>query len=222
MKRRSVIIAVVVALLATGGWWFLLYTPKDEHLAQVEIEIDGLLAQQQQLRNEITQLRQVEADEENLRADLARLDDYIPHGPAQPSVIRQFQTSADAAAVEITSLTFGDPVAVVDAPARPGSDLTLAEIPVSMVVEGSYFQVVDFFRRLEVEIPRAVLVEAITMGEGADSFPQLATTWNGSVFAEVPIIAVPPPAAPPTADAGVGGDAPAETASSPTTPGDRT
>ena len=196
MRNRSVVVALVVALLATAGWWFGLYSPQNQRLAQVQTEIDGLIAQQQGLRNDITELRQVQADEAQIRAALTRLEDYIPSGVEESRVIRQLQASADAAGVDITSMTFAQPAALVDAPPAPTPDVTLAEIPVTMVMEGGYFQVVDFFRRLEVDLPRALLVNSITLAEGADGFPQLSTTWAGDVFAEVPVVPVPPPAAP--------------------------
>ncbi|HZL05760.1 MAG TPA: type II secretion system protein GspM, partial [Coriobacteriia bacterium] len=116
MRNRSVVIALVVALLATAGWWFGLYSPKDQQLAQVQTEIDGLAGQQQQLRNEITQLREVESNQVQIRADLTRLEDYIPSDPEQPSVMRQLQESADAAGVDIASVTFGKPAPVLGAP----------------------------------------------------------------------------------------------------------
>ena len=45
----------------------------------------------------------------------------------------------------------------------PGT--TLTNIPVTMVVHGGYFRTVDFFRRVEVDVPRAVLVQTVNIAE---------------------------------------------------------
>lgn len=209
MRNRSVAVAVLIALIATAGWWFALYNPQNEQLAAVELEIDGLLARQQQLRNELTTLQQVQADEEEIRAALERLLGYIPEGTTEPQMVRQLQASADSAGVDISSLTLGDPALMVEAPPGQGSELALAEIPLTMVMEGTYFQVVDFLRRLETEGDRAVLVESITMAEAVDGFPQLTTTWAGDIFAELPVVMpdVVAPTTPPVDPNAAGGDA---------------
>jgi Tfp pilus assembly protein PilO len=188
MTPRIAIAAVAAAaVLLTVAFWFLLYNPLRQEQADLRDEIAALETRQVQLRNEITQLEEIEANELEIRAALARLEDYIPTGTAQPTAIRQLQVSADAAGVQITSVTFGSPEVVLDAPATGDDGTALAAIPMTVVVEGGYFQKVDFFRRLEVDVPRAILVQSISMGPGGPGFPTLATTASGQLFAVVPV-----------------------------------
>ena len=85
-------------------------------------------------------------------------------------------------------------------------DTTLASIPITMVVDGGYFRIVDFFRRLEVEVPRAVLVESVSVEEQQDAgFPTLRATWTGQMFAVLP-----------AEDVGTAGGAPAAPQATPT------
>ena len=84
-------------------------------------------------------------------------------------------------------MTFAAPRLVEGAPATGEEGTALAEIPVTMIIEGGYFQAVDFFRRLEVRVPRAALLENISIAEGTEQFPSLATTWSGRLFAVVPV-----------------------------------
>jgi Tfp pilus assembly protein PilO len=191
--RMPLIVGFLVALLVTVAFFFLLWQPRSEEQAELEDEIATLQARQVQLNNEIRQLEEVQANELQIRAALARLEEFIPTGTAQPTVIRQFQLSADAAGVEITSVTFGAPVVVDQAPPTGDPTLGLASIPVTMVTEGGYFQQVDLFRRLEVDVTRAVLVNSVAMSAGGDGFPVLATTWAGRLYALVPVDAPPPP-----------------------------
>jgi len=192
--RRAPIIGLLLAILAGAAFYFLLYSPKSEEQAALEAETQQFQAQAQDLRNQIAQLRDIEARQVEIRAQLARLEEYIPTGIAQPSIVRQFQLQADAAGVAILSVTFGEPVAVVDAPTTGLPDTSLVQIPVTMVVDGGYFQAVDFFRRLEFEVTRAILVQNVNIAEAEDGFPLLSTTWGGQLFAVAPVVPAAAPA----------------------------
>lgn len=192
MRNRAVLIAVAVALILAIAFWFLLYKPARERQAVVEAETAELEQQQASLQAQIAQLRDIESRQVEIRAALARLEEFIPAGPAQPTAIRQFQRAADSAGTEIATITFSEPTVPAAAEGTAPSDTgqpgtTLANIALSMTVEGGYFQVVDFFRRLEVDVPRAVLVESVSLAEaGEEGFPTLSADWSGQLFAVVP------------------------------------
>jgi Tfp pilus assembly protein PilO len=218
MRFSPPIVAIVVALVLTLAFWFLLYKPASDQQAVVESEIATLEDQQRTLQTQIDQLRDVEARQVEIRAALARLEEYIPSGPAQPTAIRQFQRASDAAGTEITTIIFGEPTvpeaAAEAAPADTGvPGTTLANIPVTMTIEGGYFQVVDFFRRLEVDVPRAALLETVDVEEAPlEGFPTLAATWTGQLFAVIPLgdlvdtaAGVPAPAPSPSPSPAAGG-----------------
>lgn len=193
MKLSAPIIGVLVALLLAVAFYFLLYKPANEEQAAVEAETLTLQDQQRTLEAQIAQLRSIQSQEVKIRAAKARLEEFIPNGANQPSAIRQFQAAADSAGTKIESVTFGEP-AVPDAtagatPAQTGTQgTTLANIPVTMAVDGGYFQIVDFFRRLEVEQPRAVLLQSVVLDEDKEAgFPTLTASWTGQMFAVVPV-----------------------------------
>lgn len=233
MKHRAPLIGALVAVVLTAGYWFLLYKPAVEEQNAFEAETAELETEQSQLRNQIAQLEQVKADEVAIRAAMARLEEYVPVGVAQPQVVRHFQETADAAGVEITSVTFGEPTTIEGAPDTGNPETALASISVSMVIEGGYFQAVDFFRRVEQDVPRAVLTQSVNIGEGQKKFPSLETTWGGQLFAVVPVSSIVPPADPNASPEGEGapegeqggGEADAETGdekAGDTTPDDTT
>ena len=191
MRLSPPIIGVLAALVITVAFYFLLYKPAAEEQAAIEAETASLIVQRQNLEQQIAQLRDIQARQVEIRAAQARLEEYIPDGPAQPSAIRHFQRTADASGADIASVTFEDPT-VPDAadgaaPADTGTPgTTLANIPVTMVIEGGYFQTVDFFRRLEVDVPRAVLVQTVDISEEAEAgYPTLSTSWTGQLFAVI-------------------------------------
>lgn len=193
MRHRAPLIGGLVAVVLVVGYWFLLYKPALEEQAAFEAETAQLEDTQSQLRTEIAQLEAIRDDEVRIRAVVARLEEFLPTGVAQSTVVRQFQQAADEANVGITSVTFGEPTVVAGAPETGDPDTTLASIAVSMVTDGAYFPTVDFFRRVEQDVPRAVLTQSVNLAEGEGGFPTLATTWAGQLFAVVPMAAIVAP-----------------------------
>lgn len=209
MSRMAPLIGLGVAVLLGVGFFFLLYQPLADEQEVLEAETAELVSEQQRLRNEIAALEEIRDREVELRAQLTQLEEYIPSGIAQPTIIRQLQASADAAGTQVTSVTFGQPTLVEGAPPTGDPGAALAEITVSVNVEGGYFQVVDLFRRLEVEVPRAVLLTNFNMAEGEDGYPQLTSIWTARLFAVVPVTEAAPPE-PEPGEADAEGDADAE------------
>jgi Tfp pilus assembly protein PilO len=218
MKSRAPLIGGLVAVLLAVGFYFLLWQPANEDLEAVRQETAQLETRRSSLENELARLREVEANQVEIRAALARLEEYIPTGTAQAAAVRQFQLAADAAGVEILSVAFGPIALVEEAPATGTPGTALARIPVNMTVEGGYFQAVDFFRRIEVEIPRAIYVGNVQAGEGEDGFPILATDWIGELYAVVPTSAIGAAPAPAPAAPGDEGDDPTDTDEDPQDP----
>lgn len=203
MSYRAPLIALLVALVLGVGWWFLLYQPQVEAAEELAEETADLESQESQLRRQIGELERVRDNEMEYRAELSLMEEYIPNGVDQPTALSELQDAADSAGVEIETLAFGAPVAIEEAPETGEEDTTLAEIAVSMTVQGGYFQVVDLLRRMEIDVPRALLVRSVQVGEGGeDGFPTLSATWDGTVFAVVDVASTvaPEDGAPPTGD----------------------
>ena len=194
--RNAPIIGLLVGLLLTAAFWFLLYQPQNERQGELEAEIADLEGQASSLQAQIDSLEAIKADEVQIRAALARAEEYIPSGIAQPSAIRQLQRTADLAGTTLQILTFGNAQAPtgVDAAAIDTGDPTqvLAEIPVTIAVDGGYFQIVDFLRRVEADVPRAMLIQNVLMEESPDGdFPRLRATLTSKLFAIVNADALP-------------------------------
>jgi Tfp pilus assembly protein PilO len=199
MMRRAPLLVAVAAVVLAVAMWFLLFAPEREEQGLLREEITGLAGRQNALRLQIARLEEIKANELDVRADIARLEQYIPDGAAQPSAIRQLQLVADASGVDITSVSFAQPVAVPGAPPPPVPDTVLASVPVSIVIEGGYFQLTDFLRRVEGEMPRALLVDSVTVTEAQQParFPTLSVNMATRMFTVVPASAVAPAVVPP-------------------------
>ena len=212
MRSRAPLVGLVVALLMTLAFYFVVWRPMAEEQDALATETSDLQARATSLRSEISRLTSLREDELEIQAELVRLEQLIPSGPAQPTAIRQLQIAADQAGVVIEAVEFGVPAAVPTAPETGVPGNVLAQLPMTMTVAGGYFQMVDFFRRLEVDTPRAILVEGIAVAEHEDlDFPTLSTSWEGRMFAVVPA----PPGTTPAAPV----PSPAATATATSTPG---
>lgn len=206
---RSPIVLVGLALLITAGFWFGLYSPARDQTAAAQQQLATLEAQEAALRAELEKLRQLEAREEEFTALSDALDRYIPRAIDQPRAYRELATAAARADVDLIQLNFTKPEPVgeaedaattsgagvpTEAPIDPSASAgdTLVTIPLTMVVDGTFTEIVDMFRRIEDTIPRAVLIESISVNESGDEgFPELSVTWDGKIFALIPPSEIP-------------------------------
>lgn len=187
MTAKAPLLAIAACVLLAAGFYFLAWQPKDDEQTALEDQTGELEREATSLRNEIAALEEIKANEVEIRATLAKLEEYVPDGPAQAEVMRQLQGAADDAGVTVEAMQFSEPQRVEEAPETGDPGTVLASINSSFTLEGDYFKIVDFFRRIEVEVPRAVLVQQLSLSEGGDEgFPTLAGSWSGDLFALVP------------------------------------
>jgi Tfp pilus assembly protein PilO len=219
MMRRAPLIGLLVVALLAVGFYFGLSRPKAAERDALVAETASLETKAQELELEIARLGEVRDAETEITAALDRLGELITVGVEQATSLELFQESADAATVEIITFSFSAPALVEDAPPTGEAGTALHEIPVTMIVEGGYFQTVDFFRRLEIDVSRAILVDSVSVAGAEADFPVLSTTWTGRLFAvmEAPVseAAEGAPAAP--AAGGEATEAPAAGESAPST-----
>lgn len=201
MTRQMVMLAALAALLLVVLFYLFGWKPKSEELAEIRVQTDEAVAQQTLLESQIAALEAVRASAPEVEAALATAEGLVPREAALPSALRQLQLAADDSGIELLSI----------APARPAADELvpeLARIAVAMTAEGSYFQLVDFLRRVEDPLitPRVFLVENLT-ATTAD-YPVLSVAITGAMFAVLP---APPAVEEPAPDVPTGTETPAAT-----------
>jgi len=189
MTRRAPILAAVAAVLLTVLWWYLLYQPRRVEEAALIEETTQFEKERGELQARIVVLNEVRDNEDEYRSRLARLRAYIPDHPGQPHTLKALQQAADASGVEVFQTTFAEPELVEGAPETNEELTALARIPTLMTITGSYFQVVDLLRRIEVDFRRAVKVSTVTMAEESEEkFPELTVTATGHIFSVLPVL----------------------------------
>jgi Tfp pilus assembly protein PilO len=168
-KMRQWTLLTVVGIVAVlGAGWFLAVSPQRHHAADLRNQAATQLTANQQLQSRVAQL---EAQKKGLPAQQRRLNQIaakIPDNPALPALIRQLSSAANSAGVDLVSLSPAEPVATsptgaavtstTTAPGTvPAATSNVLQIPVAIVVQGSYYNIENFFDAVE-KLPRAILV----------------------------------------------------------------
>jgi Tfp pilus assembly protein PilO len=212
MRQWGLLTAVAcLAVLAAG--WFLLVKPQHAKAASLRQQAQSIQTSNQSLQLQVNQLRQQQQGLPAQQKKLAQIAAKVPNNPALPALIRQLSTAADAAGVNLVSLAPGQPTLVqatagathlpasATGSAAAGSGAassttptaTLASIPLALNVQGSYYNLEQFFSNVE-GLNRAMLVTgfALVPGGSATGAPSttsatansnvLTATINASVF----------------------------------------
>lgn len=188
MSRQTGIVATLGAVLLGALFFFFVWQPKSDEIAEIETQIDTVEEQQAQLRQRLTALREVRNNAPELEAAIVAAESIVPRDIGQASAIRQIQLAADESGVELPTVSFGGPSQIQDAP--PG----LAALSLTLQVEGGYYQIVDFYRRVEdpTITPRGVTWSSVSLTP--TDYPTLSASSSGSMYALLPTPPVPEPA----------------------------
>jgi Tfp pilus assembly protein PilO len=192
MTRLQVLLVALAALLIIVLFFFLVWQPGQEERENLDNQIQAAITRQEQLTAERDRLREVRAAAPEIEAQVASVERIVPGTADVPSLLRQLQTAADDAGVVLRVVNPDRPEAV------DGEAEGLASLSVSVQVEGSYFQLVDFVRRTEDPeiVARGIRWRTVAMSEL--EYPQLQAVISGHSFALLP--AAPVEEEPPTAD----------------------
>jgi Tfp pilus assembly protein PilO len=184
MTRVQMLLTGLAALLLVVLFWLLLWSPQQDELAEIQDDIQAAQDRQRLLAGERDALRAVRDEAPTAAAELAAASAVMPEDQALPSSLRQFQQAADEAGVTLRTISPSRPQQVDDAPAG------VSRIGVSFDMAGSYFQIVDFLRRVEDPsiTPRAMIVSQFALNRA--EYPELNVTLGGAIYTRLP---QPPP-----------------------------
>jgi type IV pilus assembly protein PilO len=174
-RRWSLLTAVlIVAILAAS--WFLLVAPKRSDAAELRGKAVQEQAANDALVVQLNQLKAQSLDLPKKKAELAVLGTQIPNNPALPTLVRSLTAAGKKVGVSVLAMKPGTPAAAaVAAPTAPvapppattdgtatdGAATTttpaavaptaapLYVVPLSLTVNGSYFEVEQFIGQLE-------------------------------------------------------------------------
>ena len=189
MSRQSILLSVLAAVLVIALWWLFVFTPGQDQLETIQTEIDAAQNEQSSLEQRIAALESVRSRAPEIEAAIARVQSIVPSDPALAAALRQIVAAAEDAGVDIEALNA----------TRPAGDETEADAlglftqNLNLTVTGSYFQVVDFVRRIEDPqiTARGIVFNNLTMA--VSDYPDLTVALTGRMFSVLD--PVPEPAA---------------------------
>jgi Tfp pilus assembly protein PilO len=196
MSRRLVVLGGLGAVLLVVLFWLLLWNPKQEQLAELDTQIADAQSLQVQLQAQIAGLRDVREQAPEVQALLAASETIVPHDPAMPSALRQLQQAATEAELTLRSVSPGRPEVVIAEGLAMEPGTQLVSYPVGVLLEGGYFQVVDFLRRVEDPAISPRGFAWASLNASVLEYPTLTVDLSGAVYAVVPAGWVPEPTAP--------------------------
>ena len=212
MKQPKVIaiLTTLAVLLVFAAGWLLVLSPKRAAIADLREQRAAAATRQAQAR---TQIQMLEEQAANLPAQQQRLRTFakrMTKAAELPALVRTIDTTARSAGAAFVTITPGAPAAPDStaagaAPAPTGGSGYLA-VPLTVVAEGSYAQLVRFLTGLET-LPRAVRVTGVAVARpdssgSSSQTPTLQATITASAY-----VAAGAPAAPvPTPSGATGAD----------------
>lgn len=178
MSRQAMLLFAVGAVLVLALYWMFLLSPKRDELAATQQAIQVAKDEQVNLDTQIDGLKVVRANAPEVEARLAATEALIPSGPALAPTLRQLQLAADEAGLVLTSVSPGSPQTVT----LTGLPAGASAMSLSLSLTGSYFQFIDFLRRIEDPsiTPRAIIWNSINVSPA--SYPTLSLSLSGTMF----------------------------------------
>ena len=186
--RQWTLLTVVAVVAVLGAGWFFGISKERHHAADLRSQAADQNNHNSQLQTQVAQLEQQQKGLPGQQRELNKIAAKIPDNPALPALIRQLSTAANGAGVDLVSLSPAQPVATNPATSTGVTTSTsttataaapLMQIPVVIVVQGSYYNIENFFDAVE-KLQRAVLVPGWQLSPAQGTGTVSTTSGSGS------------------------------------------
>ena len=137
--REIYIITAVVAVVLIVAWYFLLFSPTQRKLSDLDQQVQSAQSALDVANQEVVKLESYKKTAPQSKAEVVRLGKMLPESEGIPGLIIELSKTADASGVAVTSIARGTTTA--------GSPFGIQTI--TLQVTGRYFDVEDFLYRLE-------------------------------------------------------------------------
>jgi Tfp pilus assembly protein PilO len=137
--REIYIITAVVAVILIVAWYFLLFSPTQQKLSDLDQEVQSAQSALEMAKQEVVKLESYKKTAPQSRAEIVRLGKMLPESEGIPGLIIELTKTAEASGVSVTGITRGT--------VSPGSPFGIQAL--TLAVSGRYFDVEDFLYRME-------------------------------------------------------------------------
>ena len=126
--REIYIITAVVAIVLIVAWYFLLFSPTQRKLSDLDQQVQSAQSSLDIAKQEVVKLESYKKTAPQSRAEIVRLGKMLPESEGIPGLIIELSKTADASGVAVTSIARGTTAAgesVRDPDAEPAGHRTL-------------------------------------------------------------------------------------------------
>jgi Tfp pilus assembly protein PilO len=198
------ILAIVGALIVCALFFFLFIRSRQGELREVRETITAEEDRAIQLTAELNRLKDLQRRAPELQAELTKIRELVPIEHELPNYIFLVQDAATEAGVDFVALA-------PELPKAPPEGAPLAEVRMAIDVNGGFFSIQDFLRRVYA-VDRATRIDNLSLGideEGGG----LVLSMSTRIFFELPAApdaatGADPNVAPPTAPVATPGTTP--------------
>ncbi len=175
---------LALCVLTLVAAWFTLVEPRRSEAASLSAQNTATQQTNDLLTVRIEQLKAQFAALPTTQTQLAAIRRQLPTDTAMPQLVRDLNAMADATGVTLTTLTpgGGQILAGTGATASSGSGSVAAgavvAVPLTIVVDGDYFQAVAFLQKLQAGLPRAVLISGVQVGAASSTATASSTSTS--------------------------------------------
>jgi type IV pilus assembly protein PilO len=152
-KQKIMILVLVSVIEAAALVWFL-YLPKHQELAGLKTELTKLQSEINEKTRIANNLPKLQIEYNQLNQELAQALTELPNSQEIPSLLTSITTLGKGAGLDF--LTF-----------RPKGEVPkdfYADVPVDIIVSGSYFSVANFFAAV-ANLPRIVNITNVAFSD---------------------------------------------------------
>ena len=196
-SRAIIALAVMGAVIAAYGWNSVFLAPRNRARAAVHKELSAARQQEQDLRQNMAQLRKLAAETQSREAELTRLGRLVPADADLAGAILALDETAKQAHVTMGSL--------IPSPAAASAAGGPATLSVTMTIDGTFDQLYDYLSRVEA-LDRLVVIDSLQLaGAGNGTGNGTAGPQKLSAQVRARLFSATGPAAPATAAASPAG-----------------
>ena len=153
-NKQKILILVFISILEAAALVWFLYIPKHKELEELNTklaQLQGEITEKTRIANNLPKL-QIEYEQQN--QELARALTELPNSKEIPTLLTSITTTGKSSGLDF--LTF-----------RPKPEVTkdfYADVPVDIIVSGSYFSVANFFAAI-ANLPRIVNITNVAFSD---------------------------------------------------------
>jgi Tfp pilus assembly protein PilO len=183
MRSRAVVLGALLTVIVLLVWNLLIFAPRGKKLSAAKRDAQTAQATEVTLRAQLNRLVKISHNGPEIAAELAKLSAAVPSTPDLDGFILSANQIAVQSGIDWLSVS---PSVITAGNTGP------SVIPLSMQIQGGFFQVLDYLNRLEA-MGRLVIVDAINVTGGAAAAgasgsaaptgpPKLSVSLTGRMF----------------------------------------